>query len=67
LAALIRVYERNRGRRSGYYYASGLLGGRGSLRVDVVVRETAWVEELIKVTRKDLLWKMIREKGAMCL
>ena len=53
MAAQIRVYETNWGRRSGYY-AIGRLGGTGLLRVKVVDREkTAW-EEPIKVTGKDL-------------
>lgn len=56
MAAQIRVYETNWGRRSGYY-ASGRLGGTGLLPVGVVDREkNAWVEEPIKVTGKDLQW-----------
>ncbi len=56
MGALIREYERNRGRRSGYYFASGRLGGMGLLRVEVVDREkTAWIEEPIKVRWNDLL------------
>jgi hypothetical protein len=55
VAAPIRVYETSWGRRSGCY-GSGLLGGRGLFRVEVVREKTAWVEETIKVTGKDLLW-----------